>query len=299
LFLFLQGDDAQLLGIDYYAGYDVKEFLKGLDILVLTVPLIDIEDTVQSLSGLDLRGKLIVQLGNLISYPKSILLRELGERLDVDIVTGHAMLGSTHRASSGGDSGETWDSCPFVYEKVRVSDVRRLERFLKIFEEERCQIVEMSAEQHDATIADAEFVTYLTGRLLTDKQLLPPTPILSKEYAALSNVADITSGESFNLFFGMFKYNDRAKEYLSKLRENLARVERQLAAKEAYLNAATEMRSSDRQKLLAETRKLLEEVVAGASIGSKVSKNESVLDVSMQPEQEKASAKVDGGKPKK
>jgi prephenate dehydrogenase len=258
--------------------------------------LIEIEETVQSLSGLDLRGKLIVQLGNLMSFPKSILLREFGEHLDVDIVAGHAMLSPT-RSSGNGETAETWDSRPFVYDKVRVSDVRRLERFLKMFEEERCQIVEMSAEQHDATIADAEFVTYLTGRLLNDKQLLPPTPILSKEYAALSSIAELTSGENFNLFFGMFKYNERAKEYLSKLRENLARVERQLAAKEAYLNAATDMRNSDRQKLLAETRKLLEEVVGKASVASKVLNNVADPAVSEPVEQKLSNAR--GDKPKK
>jgi prephenate dehydrogenase len=285
------------MGIDYYAGYDVKEFLKGLDIVVLTVPLIDIEETLQSLPSSDLRGKLIVQLGNLMSYPKSILLRELGEHSDIDIVAGHAMLGST-RTSGNGVAEETWDSRPFVYDKVRVSDAQRLERFLEIFEQERCQIVEMSAEQHDATIADAEFVTYLTGRLLTDKQLLPPTPILSKEYAALSNIAELTSGESFNFFFGMFKYNDRAKEYLSKLRENLSRIERQLAAKEAYLNASAEMRNSDRQKLLVETRKLLEEVVGNAANRSNIPNNESVPDFPKQPEQKNASI-AGGENPKK
>lgn len=266
--------------MEYFAGYNSVEFLKGLDVVVLAVPLIDIEETVQSLSGLDLRGKLIVQMSVLISHPKAVLLREFGERPDVDIVTAHAMFGTIVQARSNAGDGiglnsNAWDGQPLIYDKVRISDIPRLERFLKIFEEERCQLVEMKSEVHDDTIADAEFVTYLTGRLLSDKQLLPPTPIVSKEYAALSDVADRTAGDNFDLFFGMFKYNDRAKEHLSKLRENLARVERQLAAKEAYLSAASEMRSTDRQMLLAETRKLLEEVVG--SQGKFISKMESSI----------------------
>jgi prephenate dehydrogenase len=99
---------------------------------------------------------------------------------------------------------------PMVYEKVRISDIRRCEAFLNIFGEARCQMVEMTAEQHDASTADAEFVTHLTGRLL-DHDLLPATPVTSKEYAALCDVADMTSGDSFDLFFGMFKFNSRAK----------------------------------------------------------------------------------------
>jgi hypothetical protein len=83
---------------------------------------------------------------------------------------------------------------------------------------------------------------------------------MSKEYEALTEVAESTSGDSFDLFFGMFKYNERAKEHLAAMRENLASLERQLAAREAYLMAKDEMRKSDRQQLLAETRLLLQEL---------------------------------------
>lgn len=232
------------------------------------MPLIDLGETVELLSSLDLTGKLIVEMNVLISHPKEVLLRAFGDRLDVDLVTAHPMFGAiVHAKNNPKGQGipfadESWDGRPVIYEKVRVSDVPRFERFLKVFEEARCQVIEMSSEQHDATVADAEFVTYLTGRLLTDKQLLPPSPVISKEYAALSDVADLMAGDSFDMFFGMFKYNDRAKEYMSKLRENLARVERQLAAKDAYLTATVEMKNNDRQKLLAETRILLQEVLA-------------------------------------
>jgi prephenate dehydrogenase len=163
----------------------------------------------------------------------------------------------------------SWDGRPLIYEKVRVANIPRCEHFLKIFEEARCQMVEMSAEQHDATIADAEFVTHLMGRLLVDKQLLPPTPVVSKEYAALCDVADMMGTDSFDLFFGMFKYNDRAKDHLQKMRDNLSNLERQLAAKEAYLKASNEMKNSDRQRLLTETKLLLQEVVSkGGFLGA-------------------------------
>ena len=130
-------------------------------------------------------------------------------------------------------------------------------------------MVEMTAEQHDASTADAEFVTHLTGRLL-DRDLLPPTPVTSKEYAALCNVADMTSGDSFDLFFGMFKYNTRAKDHLNKMRENLAMVERQLASKEAYLAASAEMKNTDRQRLIAETKLLLQEILQNSGADAKV-----------------------------
>jgi prephenate dehydrogenase len=147
-----------------------------------------------------------------------------------------------------------------VYEKVRIVDGRRCEQFIRIFSDARCRMVEMTSEQHDESIADAEFVTHLTGRLLVKKNLLPLTPVVSKEYAALSDVTDMIAGDSFDTFFGMYKFNDRAKLYLALMRDNLAALERQLAAKEAYLEARMEIKNSDRQRLLAETRRLLLDV---------------------------------------
>lgn len=206
-----------------------------------------------------LKGKLVVEMGALNAHPKAVMLRAFGEIPDIDILASHPMFGA------GGSEGNpyaasSWDGRPMIYEKVRILDVPRCESFLRIFEDARCQMVEMNSEQHDATVADAEFVTHLTGRLLVDKQLLPPTPVSSKEYAALCDVADMTADGSFDLFFSMFKYNSRAKEHLAKMRENLANIERQLVAKESYLEATSEMRNNDRQRLLAETKLLLEEV---------------------------------------
>ena len=120
-------------------------------------------------------------------------------------------------------------------------------------------MVAMTAEEHDELTADAEFVTHLTGRIL-DRHMLPATPVSSREYAALCDVAEMTSGDTLDMFYGLYKYNPNAKEAMAKMRENLARIERQLAGKEAYLTAKAELQNSERQKLLAETRHLLEQI---------------------------------------
>jgi hypothetical protein len=133
----------------------------------------------------------------------------------------------------------------------------------------------MNSAQHDDTTADAEFVTHMIGRLLNE-DLLPPTPVMSKEYEDLTEVADMTSGDSFDLFFGMYKYNDRAGEYLRTMRENLSKLERDLAAREAYLMAKDEMKKGDRQRLFAETRLLLQELARNGVAGNGVTQGESV-----------------------
>jgi len=219
----------------------------------------DFEKTVSSLPPNDLKGKLVVEVCPLSSLPKQILLQYLGP--DVDIISSTPMIGN-----------KGWDGQPLIYEKVRISDDRRAVRFLSIFERARCQMVEMTAEQQDAHTADAEFVTHLTGRLLHGK-ILPATPVMSKEYAALRNVAELASADTFDLFFGMFKYNDRARMHMDRLRDNMAKLERQLAAKDAFLAASAELRNSDRQRLIAECRQLLQEV-SKAEVETKINKSE-------------------------
>jgi arogenate dehydrogenase (NADP+) len=262
---FQQTTEARKLGVEYFRTFEAAKFLHGLDVVVISVPLVEFEDTVNALPVDALRGKLVVETCVLNSHPKTVLLRAFGNNPDIDILSSHPMVGP-----AGNDedpyAASTWDGRPMVYEKVRIVDFARCEKFLQVFQEARCQMVEMSAEQHDASIADAEFVTHLTGRLLVDRQLLPPTPVVSKEYAALCDVADMTSGDSFDLFFGMFKYNDRAREHVTKMRENLSTLERQLAAREAYLAASAEIKDTDRQRLLAETKLLLQEVAKNGGL---------------------------------
>mmetsp|Transcript_24627 Transcript_24627/g.56433 ORF Transcript_24627/g.56433 Transcript_24627/m.56433 type:complete len:183 (-) Transcript_24627:41-589(-) len=156
--------------------------------------------------------------------------------------------------------GRSWEALPFVYDRVRLSDVTRAERFLDIFQSHRCRMVEMTAEQHDDYTADAEFITHLIGRLL-EQRGLPPTPVNSQGYESLLNIVDMCSSDSFDLFYGMFKYNNHgATTLLTQLRNSLAALECQLAAKEAFLDAKAELKRGERQNLLAECKMLLREV---------------------------------------
>jgi len=248
----------------------MTKFLQEIDVLVLSVPLIDFENAVTHLPKDLLHNKLVVEVCALNSHPKTVLLSNLPQ--DVDIICSNPMFGP--RSCTNGnsnslqdDDGGSWDNLPFVYEKVRVlNDPTRAQTFLDIFSHARCKMMEMTAEQHDVYTANAEFVTHLTGRLLNSKSLLFPTPIVSKEYELLKNVVQMTDSESFDLFYGMFKFNEgNAKSHIREMKERLAKIEMQLAAKEAYLAAKAEMQNDDRQRLMQECKILLREVAKGYS----------------------------------
>mmetsp|Transcript_34424 Transcript_34424/g.63468 ORF Transcript_34424/g.63468 Transcript_34424/m.63468 type:complete len:764 (+) Transcript_34424:91-2382(+) len=239
--------DAEKNNVEYFPNFEMSKFLQGLDVVVITVPMTELEETMETLPLEKLRNKLVVEMSPLKVYPRTVLTNTLPA--DTDILCMNPMTTAELEL----------DGVPIVYEKVRISDSLRADCFLSIFERARSQMVEMSAEDHDTYVANAEFVTHLTGRLL-DRDLLPVTPVRSKEYSALCNVAEMTANDQFDMFYGMFKYNDQAKVMLNTMRENLARVERKIAAKEAYLSASAEMKNTDRQKLIAECRLLLREM---------------------------------------
>jgi hypothetical protein len=139
----------------------------------------------------------------------------------------------------------------------------RCDRFLSLWEAERCKMIEMSCDQHDEYAANSQFITHLTGRILWQQNLLP-TPIDTKGFQTVLNLVENTCKDSFDLFFGLYFYNKYAANQLQKIREALAQVERQLAAKEAYLAAKSEVNTDQRNRILEECRSLMREALQEA-----------------------------------
>jgi prephenate dehydrogenase len=164
----LQSKEAEKNNVEYFSAFDMIDFLQGLDVVVISVPMVELEETIESLPLDKLRNKLIVDICPLNAYPRTLLTRMLPQ--ETDILCTNPMFGP----------GLPLDGVPFVYEKVRISDSRRANCFLSTFERARCQMIEMACEDHDDYVADAEFVTHLTGRLL-NRNLLPVSFLMLRD----------------------------------------------------------------------------------------------------------------------
>ena len=243
---------AKEIGCDFYPFFDMSSFAKvDFDVILLSVSIISFNEVLQSLPKDLLRGKLIVDVLSVKVHARNVMESVLPP--DCDILCTHPMFGP--------ESGRFgWQGLPFLYEKTRVTDVDRCDRFLQLWEAERCKMIEMSCEQHDEYAANSQFITHLTGRIL-DKQNLAPTPIDTKGFQTVLNLVDNTCKDSFDLFFGLYFYNKYAGIQLQKIREALAQVERQLAAKEAYLAAKSEFDNNQRSRILEEARALMREAL--------------------------------------
>lgn len=132
----------------------------------------------------------------------------------------------------GPDSArDSWSGLPFVFERVRIHEdaIESCERFLSIFESEGCRMVEISCRQHDVYAANSQFLTHLVGRMLGETELsLKKTPIDTKGFESVLRIVETTCDDSFDLFFGLYRYNLHSKSTLLSLRKALADLELRL-----------------------------------------------------------------------
>ena len=172
------------------------------------------------------RDTLIVDVLSVKEFPKRLLLREVPK--EFDIVCTHPMFGP--------DSGKHgWDNLPFMYERVRLkskeedggASVARCDTFLGIFEQEGCRMIPMSCEEHDRQAASTQFITHTVGRMLGE--MAPQsTDINTKGYESLLTLVEQTCNDSFELYYGLFMYNQNATETLDAMEKAFDRTKKKL-----------------------------------------------------------------------
>jgi prephenate dehydrogenase len=138
------------------------------------------------------------------------------------------------RADRFADSSGTIHS---VHEdsESHVEGMDRMERFLSIWEEEGCRMVPMSCRDHDAYAANSQFVTHLVGRVL-GTQGLSATPIDTSGFQSVLKLVDSTTADSFDLFYGLYKYNQNSLETIRQLQSAMDDVVDRLKDKEREEN---------------------------------------------------------------
>ena len=101
--------------------------------------------------------------------------------------------------------------------EAHVEAMDRIERFLSIWEEEGCRMVPMSCKSHDKDAANSQFITHLMGRIL-GAQGLQKTPIDTKGFESVLKLIDSTTADSFDLFYGLYKYNQNSAATIQQLK---------------------------------------------------------------------------------
>ncbi|CAJ1378501.1 unnamed protein product [Effrenium voratum] len=202
---------------------------QNLDVLIISVSILSFEGMVRRLcNSLAARGAdhaskrmLIVDVLSVKVHAKTTLLSLLPDTCD--ILCTHPMFGP-----QSGKHG--WAGLPFVFERVRLTNARRCEEFLKWWERQGCRMVDMTCELHDETAAGSQFVTHFTGRIL-ERLSLRPTPINTKGFEGLLTLVENTTRDSFDLFFALYKFNPNSAEQLAAMEDAVKDVSAQLREK--------------------------------------------------------------------
>ncbi|KAG5583759.1 hypothetical protein H5410_044193 [Solanum commersonii] len=193
------------------------------DIILFCTSINSLEKVIRSLPIQKLkRNTLFVDVLSVKEFPRNIFLQSLP--LEFDILCTHPMFGPT----SGKDN---WKGLPFMYDKVRIgqeeSRIKRVNNFINIFVKEGCKMVEMSCSEHDKYAAGSQFITHTIGRML-QKLGTQTTPINTKGYESLLNLMENTTSDSFDLYCGLFMYNNNSMEVLERLDAALDSLKREL-----------------------------------------------------------------------
>lgn len=187
-----------------------------LDIIVFSNSIVSFQSVISEISFDKIRDTLLVDVLSVKKYPKNILLGIS----NVDILCTHPMFGPDSAAQS-------WEGQKFIYEKVRITNINLVNKFLKIFQNEGCKMIEMTCEQHDKHTAESQFITHLTGRIL-DQVNLKENPISTNGFDLLLGIKNNTCKDSFNLFKGLFQFNTNSAQQLQKFRDALNSIENSL-----------------------------------------------------------------------
>ncbi|CAL1400112.1 unnamed protein product [Linum trigynum] len=218
-------DAAASLGVQFYSNpHDLCE--SHPEVVLLCTSILSSEKVLQSFPFQRLkRNTLFVDVLSVKEFAKTIMLKYLP--VEFDVLCTHPMFGP--------ESGKhSWAGLPFVYDKVRIGNnedrISRCDKFLDIFSREGCRMVEMSCAEHDRYAAGSQFVTHAMGRVL-EKFGLESSPINTKGYETLLNLVENTSGDSFELFYGLFLCNQNAMEQLERLDMAFEAIKKELFGK--------------------------------------------------------------------
>ena len=115
----------------------------------------------------------------------------------------------------------------------------RMERFLSIWEEEGCEMIEMTCKDHDYYSANSQFITHLIGRIMDEKYLgLEATPLDTKGFENVLKLVSTTTGDSFDLFYGLYRFNHNSEDVIDRLKQSVDAVVDKLREMKEEANAS-------------------------------------------------------------
>jgi prephenate dehydrogenase len=188
------------------------------EILVLAVPVQNMEEVLRDLRGVPRMPELVMDVGSVKVKPLDLMARLLPKR--VDIIGTHPMFGP--QSGRHGIAGLKVVLCP-----LRTRRLARIRDFLA--RELRLEVLEMSPEKHDSEMAYIQGLTHWMAKALREIKL-PDLGLATPAYHHLLKIEENLREDSSALFRTIQAENPFAASARAELMAKLRDIDREIEA---------------------------------------------------------------------
>lgn len=187
-----------------------------VDVLILAVPLASYEDLLPQVNGLIKPDTLVIDICSVKTYPNNLIKKLLKNHKN--ILMTHPLFGP--QSATEGLSGHTL----IVTDIIGVRAKKVIEYCESVLE---LQVMEMSVEQHDRTMAQVHVLTFFTARGLGAMNL-PPVEFQTPSYNEILDLIALDNTHTEDLFRTIQLGNPYAEEVREQFISSLSRVHEEL-----------------------------------------------------------------------
>lgn len=189
---------------------NVSEAL-NVDTVFVALPMSVMEEFVKNNAN-ELKDKIIIDLLSVKTFPKKIYKKYLPQSR---VLLAHPMFGPD-------SSKNGFDSLPIVLDKFNM-DSENYIYWKKYFVSKNLNVIEMTAEEHDKTVAKSQAMTHIIGRVLGDFGYLE-SKINTKGDKKMLEIINQTCNDNLDLFYNMQNKNPYAKNSRKSLQKSIDKV---------------------------------------------------------------------------
>lgn len=209
---------ANFINMDKFSDYLENESNK---IVIISTSINSFGEVLNNIFKTNVKGKIIIDVLSVKNYPYKILTDKKLNDNNLLLLT-HPMFGPD-------SAKDTWIGKKFVYwynyQNLKIIDkdnelVEILELFLNFWKDQGCEMINIDPSDHDLLSADSQFLSHFIGRLL-ELFNCEETIIDTDLYSNLLKVKNFAVNDSWDLFDGLYKYNDKSKETIRKIKFSL------------------------------------------------------------------------------
>lgn len=210
-------DQTKLVKIDKTQLLEKLEELQNVDIVILAVPISQIEATCQQISPHLKPNSLLIDTCSVKEYPLAIIQKNVSET--INILGSHPMFGP--------DSvRQTLAGCKIVLCPIRLDD-KKLQAIKDYLSRNNLTVIESTPEEHDKQISETLVLTHFIGRGL-EQIKATPLSIDTKGHRRLLRILETVVNDTWQLFEDMNNYNPHAKSKRQQFIQALEKIDKGL-----------------------------------------------------------------------